>query len=169
MKAGFRESYNIDDEIFTIVRHKPYEPAIVVSVYHDLCDAIETVNSTFTFPLNFAFFFYFFLNLFAIYNHIWTASSVTKNLGLVLMTDGPWVVFSIFFQSFMCYMSNKTTQEAEKTAVVVSKIINSSGCIKSHRKAFKVFLLQNHYRNLRFQTSFFTINWRMMLMVSLNM
>lgn len=163
---NFRTSYNIDDKRFTIVRHKPSDPAIIVSIYHDLCEAIELVNTTFTFPLNFIFFHYFVLNLFAIYNLIWTFSSDIGNLAYVFSTDGLYVVYHLVFLSFMIYQSTKSTGEAKQFANVIGKIVNNPECSKSHQKIFKTLLLQNQNQNLQFHTEFFTINWRTMLTVS---
>lgn len=150
----------------SVVRHKPCHPALIVSIYHELCDAIELINESFTFPLNFTLFQYFIMNLFATFNVVWTALRQFNDLVFVLATDGTWILSHFIFQSFMVHLSSKTTREAERTAGIVGKIINTSECCKAHQNVFKKYLLQNQYRNFKLQTSFFTINWKLMLTVS---
>lgn len=152
--------------MFSTVRHKHYNPAAIITIYYELCDAIELINDYFTFPLNFIIFQYFIMNLFATFNVVWTVSKRLNDLFFVISTDGTWVLASFIFQSFMVHISSKTTQEAERTAGIVGKIINTSECCKAHQNVFKKYLLQNQYRNFKLQTSFFTINWKLMLTVS---
>lgn len=160
-----RKSYNVNNKIFTLVRTKSYDPSMIVLIHHDLCDAIEMVNTTYTFPLNFAFFHFFLLNLFAIYNHVRVASGKKKNLGFVLCTDGPWIVFNFIFQSFMIHLSSETTRQVNETAVIASKIAGNPAFSKNDQELFRSFLLQNQYRNFKLKTSFFTINWKLLLTV----
>lgn len=143
------------------------DPSLVVTLFHELSDAIQMINSTFTFPLMFVIFHLFIFNLISSYNHLWMFAQDIENFDLLLITDGLQVLLNYVLQSLLTHSSSTTTQEAEETAVIVSKIVNKIEISKAHQKVFKSFLMQKQYRNLKLQTSFFTINWKMMLTVSL--
>ena len=84
---------------------------------------------------------------------------------IVLSSEGVVMVLNIMIQSLMAHSSSSATQEAEETAVIIIKILNSSNCDKNQKKIFKSFLLQTQVRNLKFKTPLFTINWKLLLKV----
>lgn len=137
-----------------------------VELFHILCESIEIVNSTFTFPLVFVFFYLFIFNLFSTYNHVFIIFHALKHLDLLIATGGCTLVINYFLQSLLIHSSTSATKEAEETAVIVSQIINNETCTKAQLKIFKNFLVQIQYRNLKLQTLFFNIDWRLMMAVS---
>lgn len=138
---------------------------LFVNLYHELCDVIEIVNSTFTFQLIFVFFYFFILNLLTVFTHIWMFTHYVKYIYGLLSTDGVILLLNYILKSVMIHSSSSTTREAEETAVIVSRIINSGGCNKVQQTTFKKFLSQNQYRNLKLRTALFTINWKLLLTV----
>lgn len=77
------------------------------------------------------------------------------------------ILVNYAIQGTMAHTSYTTTREAEETALIVSKIVNSRDTSESNREIFKSFLGQNQFRNLSFQNAFFVINWKLLLAVSL--
>ena len=90
-----------------------------------------------------------------------------QNIYLVLATDGVFIALNYLVQGIFVHASSSTTQEAAQTTVIVSKILNEPLCMNHHRKVLKQFLMQSQHRNLKFETHFFTVNWKFLLAVSL--
>ena len=63
--------------------------------------------------------------------------------------------------SVLSYSGSSTTQEAKKTAIIVSRLISFS-----EANEFVKFLIQIETRNLKFQNVFFVIDWNIILAVS---
>lgn len=137
-----------------------------MTLYHDLCDSIELINSVFTFPLILAVFYFFILNTFAAFAHIWTLTQEFEYIFFLLSTDGLVMLLNWYLQCVAVYSSSSTTQIAEETVVIITRILNSSECNSVQQKTFKNLLLQAHYRNLKFRTALFTINWKLLLTVN---
>lgn len=168
---SFRNAYGVNKyhrppPLLPMIYSKPHDPIVIVMLYHDLCDAIAMINTTLTFPLIFVIFHFFVSNLFASFNHVWTFVQNFKNLVFVLTTDGSWLLYNYILQGIFIHSSVCTSREAKETAIIISKIVNSSDCDRSDRDVFRSFLMQNQYRNLELQTPIFTINWKLCLNVS---
>lgn len=138
----------------------------VLEIYHDLCNVVDMINSTLTFPLVFVIFYFFIMNLFATYNNVYTFFNDPEKLFFVCINDGTWVLVNYVLQSVLIHSSYSTTREAEQSAIIIAKLISSNKCSKIHHDVFSSFLVQNQYRSLKFQTPFFTINWKLLLAVS---
>lgn len=63
----------------------------------------------------------------------------------------------------MAHAGSSTTKEAEKTAIIVGRIMNN---LNSDCADFDRFLSQIRIRNLHLQNVFFKINWNVLLAVS---
>lgn len=137
-----------------------------LKIFHDLADLIETVNSCLTVPVGFLVLHFFILNLFLLFNNIWSLVRDFESFFLALTTDGTMIILNYAIQSTIAHTSYSTTREAEGISIIVSKIINSAGTSERHREIFKNFLVQNQFRNLNFQNAFFVINWKLLLAVS---
>lgn len=59
------------------------------------------------------------------------------------------------------------TEEAEKTGVIISKLVNESKCDLLQKVDFLFFMAQIKSRNLNVQNFMFKINWNVLLCVSL--
>lgn len=149
-------------------RSRNIDAALIVTLYHDLCDMIEIINSSLTFPLILVVIHFFVLNLFAIFSHIWIFTQDRENFSVILTTDGVMILLNWFQLCILAHTSTTTTREAEETAVIVSRIVNKHECSKHQQKILKNFLLQNQYRNLKLRTPLFDINWKLLLSVSRN-
>lgn len=137
-----------------------------LKIFHDLSDVIEIINSCVTLPLVSLMLHFFIINLFSLFSLVWTFTIDFEQFPYVFMCDGTFVILNYIIQGIMAHASSSATKEAGRTSVIVSKIINSPYCTGNQRKVFKNFLIQNQYRNLKFQNMFFTINWKLLLAVS---
>lgn len=143
-----------------------YYSEVQVDVFHNLCDLIHDINSTFTFPMIFMVFHFFFSNMLSYFNFFWSYQKDHENFNFVVMTEGSFLILNYIMHIFFAYSSCSLTDEASKTPVIVSKIVNNKFCDKFREKIFKKFLLQNQYRSLKLETLFFCINWRLLMTVS---
>lgn len=139
---------------------------MILKIFHDLADLIDTVNSCLTVPLGCLMLHFFVLNLFLLFNNIWSLMRDYESFFLAFTTDGTMIIVNYAVQGTMAHTSYTTAREAEETAVIVSKIINSRDTSENNREMFKSFLGQNQFRNLNFQNAFFVINWKLLLAVS---
>lgn len=142
-------------------------PVLYSKIFNGLVDAIQSVNSCFTLPLVLVMFHFFILNLFVFFNLVWTAITDFEKFLFVVATDGVFFVFNYSLQGIMVHASVTTTHAAEKTLVIVSKLVNRKDFARSSRKIFKIFLAQNQCRKLEFENHFFTINWKLLLAVTI--
>lgn len=137
----------------------------IVGLFHDLCDTLDIINSTFTFPLAFMILHFFFSGMITLFNHISSFEKDFNNLSFVIVTEGSWMLMNYVLLAMIIYSSSSTSHEARKTAVIISKIVNNTENNKRHEEVYTKFLLQNQYRNLNLQTPFFNINWQLLLTV----
>lgn len=58
------------------------------------------------------------------------------------------------------------TKEAQRTAIVISKIINETACSESRKIDFIFFMSQIKSRDVNVKNNLFLINWKLLLAVS---
>lgn len=167
LKCIFRSSFGVITKKpgVTEVRQKPCDSSVIASLYHELCDVIDMINSSLASPIVFVVLYLFILNLFSCYTLVWTLFKEPEYLFMVLTTDGSYVMFNNILQAIFIYASTSTTKQAEQTVLIIIKIIYNNECNKDQLKTFKFFLSQTHHRKLKFETSFFTIDWKLLLVV----
>jgi hypothetical protein len=102
----------------------------------------------------------------SLFNFYWTYTKDFNNLYFVVAVEGSFLVSSYILHMVFVNASCSLTHEASKTAVIISKIVNSKFCDKFRERIFKKFLLQNQYRSLKLETLFFTIDWKLLMTVS---
>lgn len=151
--------------VSTVIPHKFNVATNIIEIFHDLADIIEIVNSCLTLPLVCLMLHFFILNLFSLYNLIWTFMMDYKNFSIVVSTDATFVALNCIFQGMIAHASYATTKEAKMVLIIISKTINNKSCTRDQCKAFKNFLIQSQYRNLKFQNIFFVINWKLIVTV----
>lgn len=141
------------------------DPEVFFEIFHDLADVILIINSCMTLHIAAVVFYFFVANLVSIFGFIWTTVN-TKFFYMSLSSDLLFFVLNNVTHGIMAYASSSATQEADKIAVTVSKIINGHRCGRIDQKIFKNFLHQHQYRNLNFENVFFVINWKLVLAVN---
>jgi hypothetical protein len=114
----------------------------------------------------FLIFYFFFSNMLSWFNFYWAYTKEFENFFFVVITEGTFLFFNYMLQVFIVHSSCSLTQEASQTAVIIRKVVNSKFCDKFRERIFKKFLQQNQYRNLKLETLFFTIDWKLLMAVS---
>lgn len=137
----------------------------LTELFHQLCDMIDLINDSFTFPLNFIFFDYFISNMLSCFNIFWEYKR-NSDLFYVIVNEATYVIFNYCLQSLCVHASCTLSNEASETSTIVAKVMNSRNFDKSSRKLLKSFLAQHQCRNFKLQTCFFTLNWKLLLTVS---
>lgn len=139
---------------------------MLIELFHQLCDTIDMINSTFIFPMIFIVFNCLVSNMFSCFNIIWTFTKDFENFDHLILNEIPFLFFIYFLQSICAYSSCSMSSEATETSTIVIKAMSNPKCDRSSQELFKNFLIQHQCRNLKLQTCFFTLNWKLLLTVS---
>jgi hypothetical protein len=135
---------------------------LFAEIYHDLCDALEMINSLFTSYLISTLFFYILLDTFSFYT-------------IFQLRGGnmPEAIFMIFFRiayfitiSSASHIGYSTTCVGESIKTDIAKIMNEFPAYHYKKTPYYDLLKQFNVRNLKLQTVFFTIDWKIVLAVS---
>lgn len=132
-------------------------------LYNDLCDAIETINSTFTLQIIFVMANFLATDVFAAYGVLREFLSRSHRLAFMLTGNCSWMLIQYAIKVLTVQAGSSTTNEAEKTVVIVTKIAGNSN--ESFKAELNSFLLHMRCRNKKLENVFFTINWNLILAV----
>jgi mannitol/fructose-specific phosphotransferase system IIA component len=83
-----------------------------------------------------------------------------------LTNDGGCFLFYLLVQIAVVHAGSKTTNEARKTSVIFSQIINNLNPNDSMKTDFIFFIGQANSRDLNLQNKLFLINWSTLVTVS---
>lgn len=132
-------------------------------LYDNLCDVIEMINSTFTAHLISVMTMIMTIEIFGGYGFlrevIWNTGNPLTMFGSLL-----WILFHNALKFTMAYSGSSTTEEAEKSLVLISKLTMTANDHQKHELNF--VLGQLMLRNKKFSNIFFTINYKVVLVVS---
>jgi 7tm Chemosensory receptor len=153
---------------------------IFVQIFHELCDAVDSINQLFTFQLTPTMFLMTVIDIFGAYGIIrehFTTTDDAKSqnekdphyyeTGIYLIISN--VVYSstqFFFKAWAASVGHACYSEAEKTKVILAKIMNRMSPVNISRCDFYAALMQCHTRNLKLQNQFFIIDWSIVFAVS---
>jgi hypothetical protein len=101
----------------------------------------------------------------SIYNHVFVFKNNFDAFGFVLINEGYWILNNLINHAVFIHASSSTTQEAEKTSIIIGKIMTKCGLNTTIRTVFKDFLAQNQNRRFKLETCFFVINWKLLLSI----
>lgn len=141
-------------------------PSLFSDLFHSLCDLIEIINSTLTFPLVFVTFYILILNMLSCYSHILSITIMEEQFFMTLLTDGLALAMNLILLMIFIDASVRTTNKMKETPVIISKIVNSKNFSENEQEILTNFLTQIQYRNLNFENPLFTIDWKLLLGVS---
>jgi hypothetical protein len=148
-----------------LVDEKMVKFEVIVEILHLLWDAIDAINNLFTFQMIFIVFHLFVSNILSCFNII-SASIHNEEFAIVLFSEGSFVVVNMFAQMVCVHSCYSLTTEAERSSVLISRLNNRNSCGKV-LKLCKNLLIQADKRNFKVQNCFFTLNWKLLLTVSL--
>lgn len=138
---------------------------LLTELFHDLCDLIELVNSTFTFQLLVTILSLLLTNIFAFYGTLREFLAGSNGLGFFIIGNGIWTAIQYFIMVFMAHAGSSTKSEADKSSVIIAK---ASGTLDAHdylKTALHYLLIEMRCRNTALQNIFFAINWNVILAV----
>ena len=155
-------------EFRVVVHQKKFNLKLFSKLYNDLCDLIELLNKTFTWQLIFVM-----INLMLV--DIFTAYGVVREfieqrafkLKFLIITNTIWSLLQFAIKYIMAYCGNSTTDEAENSLLIVTRIIEKFGDDDEKMKTDLNHLLnQMQGRNKNLENVFFAINYKLILAVS---
>ena len=105
-------------------------------------------------------------DVFAVYGILRELRSDSSMFDFLLIANSMWIFIQYLIKLLMAYAGSSTTQEAEKTVVLVTKLIIQSDSNKELKTNLNYFLVQMQARKKSLETIFFIINWNLILTVS---
>lgn len=109
--------------------------------------------------------FFMVTNLFSVYSIVASVLKRTGNFDTILLADGSWFVMQFIILILICYAGASATETALNTKVILNQLVNAYDESDSIRKTMESFSTQIQSRNLNLQTTFFNINWQLLLSV----
>lgn len=136
-----------------------------IQAYQDLCDAIDLLNSTFTFQLAPVLVNVIMTKTFTAYGVLWAMISPTERKGLVFLQNGSWLVIMHLLEIVISFVGSAVTKSARDTLAIMTKILNNSRIDEDFASQMQNFVLRVNCRNLKVENCFFKINWMILLHV----
>lgn len=148
-----------------LVRTNSFNLKLFTELYSGLCDAIEQVNEAFTDNLIFVVCDLMLIDIFGGYGII--REIIIKKRDMFLLAGNIlWFMLHIPIKLFMAHAGNSTTKEAEKSLVMITKLVAKTNDSDQLRIDLNFQLIQMKCRNKNLQNIFFTINYNLILVVS---
>lgn len=150
------------------VRNKNFRLELFSELYGDLCDCIEVINSTFTTPIVFVTMSLLAIDVFGGYGilrEFILRDTNQKVIMFFIVANGSWIVIHYGIKAFLCHAGTSTTNEAEKSLLLIIRMISQSSNQES-KSDLNSLLIQMRCRNKKLRNGFFTINWNLILAVS---
>lgn len=155
------------DKVFCVQqKHRSFDVELFSELYDELCDLIEMVNQTFTSQLIFVMTEFMSIEIFGGYGILREALSSSRKYFLIV-GNVAWIIFQYPVKFFMASAGSSTTNEAEKSVVLITKLINRARYDDSLRSRLNNLLIQLQCRNKKLSNVFFTVNYNVILVVRL--
>lgn len=139
-------------------------------LYHDLCDLIEDVNSTFTNQLIVVLMNLLLTDVFNIYGVLREvkskAPSSSERLCFLMVFNVYWLSIQYAVQTFVVFCGETTTNEAERALVLVTNAYSNVESDVNLKNDLNSLLIQMKFRKKVFKNVFFRINFNLILTVS---
>ncbi|KAL7051665.1 hypothetical protein ACKWTF_004560 [Chironomus riparius] len=134
---------------------------LYAKTFHDLCDAIESINNLFAFHLVPILLTMLIVNVFGMYS-IFKYLSTPGTTSLYLATA--YVVsMHLILMILTAHIGSTTSREPEKLIEMIAKLINDLSLNHPSRFVLYNYVKQFQTRNFNFQALFLTINWNFVL------
>lgn len=156
------------EKVFCIQPKQEYfDVELFSELYDDLSDLVEMVNQTFTTQLIFVMAQFMSIEIFGGYGILREMLSTSRKYFLIV-GNFFWIIFQYPVKFFMASAGNNTTNEAEKSLVLITKLINRARYDDSLRCRLNNLLIQLQCRNKKLFNVFFTVNYNVILLVRLS-
>lgn len=156
-----------DKKVFNIQqKNDRFDIELFSELYDDLCDLIEIINKTFTSQLVFVMAEFMSIEIFSGYGILREVLLTSRKMFLII-GNLFWIIFQYPVKFFMASAGSGTTDEAEKSLALITKLINRARHDELLRCQLNNLLIQLQCRNKKLSNVFFNINYNVILVVSL--
>lgn len=136
-------------------------------LYNDLCDLIESVNTTFTNQLILVMIIILMTDVFAIYGMMREYKSNQAAFCFLLIANSTWTIIQYSIKTLMAYCGQSTTNEAEKSLVLLTRAITNIEGDVDLKNDLNALLIQMKFRKKTFENIFFSINFNLIVAVNI--
>lgn len=133
---------------------------------HSLYDAVELINSTFTFHLIFIMINIIIFQTFICYGILWELLLHSEILIFVLMQHGAWLATHFLLEIMIAYFGSILTRNAREPAIIITKIITNVDLSVNMSTALQNVIVRLNSRETIIQNEFFKIDWQLLVYVS---
>jgi hypothetical protein len=159
-----------NNDMFLILRRKNSNEKCTslntfAEVFHNLCDALQMINSLYAYHLIPILLETLLYDIFGIFVSI---RYMKMYSALILLLSSFYIIIHFALKCAIAQIGSSTTFEAEEVLSTIGKIINKQPANDISRYALYNLLHQFRTRNLKLQSFFLTFNWNIVLAVSLN-
>lgn len=161
---NYLERFILDPGCYKI-EQKALDLKLFTELYNKLCDILQVISSTFTLHLIIVMLNFTAVEIFGGYGIVREVLLPSRNV-LNLIASFVWILSQYPIKFFMASSGSSTTEEAEKSLVLISKIITSTGeHDQEYKNALNIVLHQMQVREKRLSNIFFNIDYNIILAV----
>lgn len=136
-------------------------------IFHDLCDAIETINKLFAIHLIPVLTFTLIVDIFGLYL-AFHSSPLFANIFFNIVTMY-FIAKNYILRSMVAYIGCSTSREPELLIEFIAKLLNKLPRSHPQRYMLHDCLKEFHVRSFNLRIFFLTINWNILLGVMFNL
>lgn len=142
-----------------------FDLKLFAEVFHDLCDAIKIINNLLTVHLVSILLAMLIVDVFGMYTIFGTLNAIGNAYSIYNISF--YIALHFILRSCIAYIGSSTSNEPKEIIENIAKLINKLSPNHPSRLCLFNYMKQFQTRNLKFQTLFLTINWSIVLGVSL--
>lgn len=139
------------------------------SLYQNLCDSIELINSTFTFHLIIIIVNALIIELFASYGIFWEFKVQSKLMLFVLLQNTAWLSMQYVLQILSAHAGSSLTTNGKETLSIINRILNDYDRSDDLTTSLQNFISRTGSRNMLIENIFFVIDWKLLVQVTLTL
>lgn len=149
-----------------VTQFQVFDLRLFTELYNNSCDNLQTINSAFTPQLIIVMIIFMTIEIFGGHGVVQEIISQKRSL-TNLIASSIWVLSHYPMKFFMAYSGNSTTMEAEKSLVLISKMIaNVDDYNIQHKSTLSILLQQLQVSEKKLSNIFFNIDYNVILVVS---
>lgn len=133
---------------------------------HNLFDAIELINSTFTFQLIPVMINIIIFQTFICYGILWELLLRSEIFMFVLMQYGAWLATHLILEVMIANFGSLLSKNAKRPAIIINKALTNHDLSDDLSIKLQNIVVRLNSRNTIVQNDFFKINWQLLVYVS---
>ncbi|KAL7051663.1 hypothetical protein ACKWTF_004558 [Chironomus riparius] len=156
-----RERFKLLKDIlrFIFLERKTFNLNLFTEIFHDLSDALDTINSLFTSHLFPTILLMLLIDIFGIYGVTKFSFTTAKFTDIFLSLF--YIIVHFILKIMICHIGYSTTNEAENIKITFVKGMNKIN-LSSEESSLVFVYNQIEARDLRLQNIFFVVDWKML-------